>query len=99
MDELRDLVIAGPDAAIHKVVRWGCLDLRDENARRFGVTFKAGTIGKLLRKLRLTRLQPRPVHPKKEPAAEQAFKKTLFFAERRLAWHVRRHAGGDLVSG
>jgi hypothetical protein len=26
--------------------------------------------------LGLTRLQPRPVHPKKDPAAEQAFKKT-----------------------
>jgi len=34
------------------------------------------TIGKWLRKLRMTRLQPRPVHPKKDPAAEQAFEKT-----------------------
>jgi hypothetical protein len=27
--------------------------------------------------LGLTRLQPRPVHPKKDPEAETAFKKTL----------------------
>ena len=76
MTELRDLVIAGPDAAIHQVVRWRCVDLRDEVARRFGVTVGEGTIGKWLHKFRLTRLQPRPVHPKKDPAAEEVFKKT-----------------------
>ena len=77
MDELRALVIAGPDAAIHQVVRWRCVDLRAEVARRFAVTVDERTIGKWLGKLRLTRLQPRPYHPKKDPAAEQAFKKTL----------------------
>jgi len=76
MNELRALVVAGPDAAIHQVVRWRCLDLRDEVARRFEVTVDERTIGKWLRKLRLTRLQPRPYHPKKDHAAEEAFKKT-----------------------
>ena len=76
MQELRVLVIAGPDAAIHQVVRWRCVDLRAEVARRFEVTVDERTIGKWLGKLRLTRLQPRPYHPKKDPAAEEAFKKT-----------------------
>jgi transposase len=76
MQELRALVIAGPDAAIHQVVRWRCVDLRAEVARRFEVTVDERTIGKWLGKLRLTRLQPRPYHPKKDPAAEAAFKKT-----------------------
>jgi transposase len=76
MNELRALVVAGPDAAIHQVVRWRCLDLRDEVARRFEVTVDERTIAKWLRKLRLTRLQPRPYHPKKDHAAEEAFKKT-----------------------
>jgi len=76
MQELRDLVIAGPDPAIHQVVRWRCVDLRDEVARRFAVTVGERAIGKWLRKLGLTRLQPRPYHPKKDPAAEEAFKKT-----------------------
>jgi len=76
MTALRALVISGPDAVIHKVVRWRCADLRDEVTRRFGVTVAERTIGKWLRQLRLTRLQPRPVHPKKDPAAEEAFKKT-----------------------
>lgn len=76
MQELRELVIAGPDAAVHQVVRWRCIDLRDEVGRRFEVTVDERTIGKWLGKLRLTRLQPRPYHPKKDPAAEEAFKKT-----------------------
>jgi transposase len=78
METLRDLVIAGPDAAIHGVVRWRCVDLRDEVARRFGVSVREGTIAGWLRKFGLTRLQPRPVHPKKDPAAEEAFKKPVF---------------------
>jgi transposase len=77
MNELRELVIAGPNANIHRVVRWRCCDLRDEVARRFGVTVAERTIGKWLRKLQLKRLQPRPVHPKKHSAEEEAFKKTF----------------------
>jgi transposase len=61
---------------VHHVVRWRCVDLRDEVARRFGVTVQERAISKWLRKLGLTRLQPRPYHPKKEPEAAQAFKKT-----------------------
>ena len=75
--ELRALVIQGPDLETHKVVRWRCLDLREEVARRFDVTVHESTIGKWLRQLDLTRLQPRPFHPKKDAGAEAAFKKTL----------------------
>ncbi len=76
MAELRKLVVNGPDPQVHKVVRWRCVDLRAEVARRFAVTVPDRTIGKWLRKLKLTRLQPRPYHPKKDAAAQQAFKKT-----------------------
>ncbi len=76
MAELRELVVNGPDPQVHKVVRWRCVDLRAEVARRFAVTVPDRTIGKWLRKLKLTRLQPRPYHPKKDAAAQQAFKKT-----------------------
>lgn len=76
MAELKALVIKGPDPATHNVVRWRCLDLRAEVARRFSVTVHEGTIGKWLRHLGLTRLQPRPFHPKKDADAQEAFKKT-----------------------
>ena len=35
--ELRALALAGPDPERDKVVRWRCVDLRAEIARRFGV--------------------------------------------------------------
>jgi transposase len=76
MAELRALVVAGPDPEVHKVMRWRCLDLREEVTRRFSVTVDEGTIGKWLNKLGLTRLQPRPYHPKKDPEAPEAFNKT-----------------------
>ena len=74
--ELRDLVIAGPDPAVHKVVRWRCADLRSEVARRWSVEVHESTIGAWLGELGLTRLQPRPVHPQKDAAAATTFKKT-----------------------
>jgi putative transposase len=77
MAELKALVVKGPDPAKHKVVRWRCLDLREEVARRFSVEVHESTIGKWLHQLGLTRLQPRPFHPKKDAEAQQAFKKRM----------------------
>ena len=74
--ELRALVVAGPDPSEHKVVRWRCVDLQAEVARRFCVDVHENTIGRWLHELGLTRLQPRPSHPKKSAGAEEAFKKT-----------------------
>ena len=82
--ELRELVLQGPDPEVNKVVRWRCVDLQAEVARRWSVTVDASTIGKWLGKLGLTRLQPRPVHPKKDEQSEATFKKTL------PAWHATR---------
>jgi transposase len=74
--ELRELVIKGPDPAVHKAVRWRCADLRGEVARRWSIEVHESTIGAWLGELGLTRLQPRPVHPKKDADAETTFKKT-----------------------
>ena len=74
--ELLDLVIKGPDPEIDGVVRWRCVDLQAEVARRFSVKVHESTIGRWLHELGLTRLQPRPHHPKKDAEAEATFKKT-----------------------
>ena len=76
MVELKALVSKGPNLEQHGVVRWRCVDLRAEVARRFMVDVTERTIGKWLRKLDLTRLQPRPFHPQSDPLAQAAFKKT-----------------------
>ena len=99
MAELRELVIPGPDPRIHRVIRRRCLDLRAEVARRFSVTVPERTIGKWLRKLKPTRLQPRPYHPEKDAAAQEAFKKLQCLPEGSPARYHRGHAGRDLVSG
>ena len=74
--QLRDLVLAGPNREIHQVVRWRCVDLCAEVEKRFSVVVCERTMGKWLHKLGLTRVQPRPHHPKTDKAAQEAFKKT-----------------------
>ncbi len=64
--------MAGPDPERDKVVRWRCVDLRAEIARRFGVEVRESTVGEWLHQLGLTR----PYHPKKDLAAQEAYKKT-----------------------
>lgn len=76
MAELKAMVLKGPDPEKHGVVRWRCVDLRAEVARRYSVEVSKRTVGKWLRKMKLTRLQPRPFHPKKDDVAQAAFKKT-----------------------
>jgi hypothetical protein len=63
--------------------------LREEIARRFSVQVQVqvhvhvhvhvhdSTVGKWRRQLGLTRLQPRPCHPKSEPVTKEAFKKRV----------------------
>ena len=76
MQELKELTLAGPNVEEHGVVRWRCIDLRGEIARRFSVQVHERTVGTLLHRCDLVRLQPRPYHPKKDAAAQEAFKKT-----------------------
>ena len=76
MVELKELVVAGPDPEKDKVIRWRCVDLQEEIACRFSVRVHESTVGKWLRQLGLTRLQPRPYHPKTDLAAQETFKKT-----------------------
>jgi transposase len=77
MATLKELVVNGPDPETDKVVRWRCADLREQIACRFSVDVHERTVGKWLRQLGLTRLQPRPFHPKKDAAAQETFKKTF----------------------
>ena len=76
MAELRRLVLAGPDPARDGVVRWRCVDLCDQIAERFEVEVHERTVGKLLHRMGLSRVQPRPHNPKRDLDAQEAFKKT-----------------------
>lgn len=76
MAELRTMVLEGPDPARNRVIRWRCADLRDEIAARCSVVLHERSVGRLLHGLRMTRLQPRPSHPQRDAASQEAFKKT-----------------------
>ena len=74
--ELADLVEKGPDAEEDGVVRWRCVDLKRRIEEMFGVKLHERTVGKQLKALGYVRLSVRPQHPKSDPQAQEAFKKT-----------------------
>jgi transposase len=76
LEELRTMVLDGPDPERHQVIRWRCADLRDEIAARWSIELYGHSVGRLLHRLDMTRLQPRPHHPRKDAAAQETFKKT-----------------------
>jgi transposase len=74
--ELKALVLAGPDPARHQVVRWRCVDLQGEIARRFSVEVHESTVGKWLHQLGLAVIKPRPFHPQRDLEKQETYKKT-----------------------
>jgi len=76
-EQVRTMVLEGPNPSVDGVVRWRCVDLRDAIAARWSVTLHVRTVGRLLHELDMTRLQPRPFHPKKDAAAQEDFKKNF----------------------
>jgi transposase len=74
--EFAAVVEAGPDVVVDGVVRWRRVDLKALIEERFDVRYHERTVGKLLRRLGFRRLSPRPVHPKADLQAQEAFKKT-----------------------
>lgn len=75
--ELARLVEAGPDIELHKLVRWRCVDLQAEIKARFGVEVSERHVGRILKRLKFTRLSVRPRHPQADEGAQEAFKKIL----------------------
>jgi len=74
--ELVSWLEAGPDPAVDGMVRWRRQDLRRRIAERFEVELHERTVGKYLAALGYRRLSVRPRHPKADPEAQEAFKKT-----------------------
>ena len=74
--ELARLVEIGPDRAVHGVVRWRRIDLKDLIAERFGVAYHERTVGKILHRLGFSHISARPRHPAQDERIMAAFKKT-----------------------
>jgi transposase len=74
--ELAHLVEAGPDRAVHGVVRWRRVDLQRLIAERYGVAYHERTVGKILHQLGFSHISARPQHPAQDERIMTEFKKT-----------------------
>ena len=97
MAELAGWVEAGPDPEKDGVVRWRRQDLRARIAAAFGIEVHERTVGKYLTNLGYRRLSVRPQHPKSNPDAQVAFKKTSPGRQRRRS--PRPHRANPSRSG
>jgi transposase len=74
--ELLAIVMAGPDPEKDGFCAFTRDDLVAISEKKFKKPMHATTMGRLLRKLDLSRQKARPTHPMKDPAAAAAFKKS-----------------------
>jgi transposase len=75
MAALKAIVLRGPDLAVDRVERWRIVDLCRVVAERWGVAYSETGMLRLLWSLDLSHRKTRPVHPKTDPKAQEAFKK------------------------
>src|SRR5687768_11078194 len=75
-EELRQLIEAGPDLERDGVVEYRVRHIRGLALRHFGVDYSRSGMQGRLHCMKLSYLKPRPILPKADPAAQEAFKKT-----------------------
>ena len=73
--ELIAVILRGPDPVVDGCCAWTRADLCCWLERRFGRTYHPASMTKVLRRLGFSRQKARPFHPKKDPEAQEAFKK------------------------
>jgi transposase len=74
--ELLRIALAGPDPEADGLSAFTRDDLVRICEVRFGKSFHPSTMGRLLKRLGLSRQKARPSHPQKDPAEAEAFKKS-----------------------
>ena len=84
--ELLAVVLAGPDPEKDGFSAFTREDLVAVAKKRFGKSMHATSMGRLLRRLGLSRQKARPSHPLKDPAAAAAFKKSPAYAAQHSAY-------------
>jgi transposase len=71
--EVEMMVLAEPEGVL---VRWRRKDIKAEIEKRYDVVLSEVSVGRMLRRLGFCRMSARPLHPKNDPEAVEAFKKT-----------------------
>lgn len=75
--ELLAIVMAGPDPEKDGFCAFTRDDLVAIAKKRFGKSMHPASMGRVLRRMDLSRQKARPTHPMKDPAAAAVFKKSL----------------------
>jgi transposase len=75
MAALKAIVLRGPDPAVDQVERWRIVDLCRVVAERWSVVYSETGMLRLLWSLDLSHRKTRPIHPKTDAKAQEAFKK------------------------
>jgi transposase len=73
--ELNDIVMAGPDIEREGISAYTREDFVAIVRDKWQVSYSAGSMGRVLRRLGFSRQKARPSHPKKDEAAAAAFKR------------------------
>jgi transposase len=84
--QLLEIVLAGSDPETTGISAYTREDLVKICEERFGKTFHVSSMSRILKRLGLTRQKTRPSHPKKDPAAQAAFKKSPGTAQKNSAY-------------
>jgi transposase len=83
LEDLRQLVEAGPDPHKDGVVRWRCADLKRVLSERHGVDLSEVRLGRILKDLGFSHISARPQHPAQDPEAIATFKKSSRLGSKR----------------
>jgi transposase len=73
--KLKEVVLKGPTPDEDGVCTWTCEALAIWISAAFGKTIHPRSMGRILRRLKLSRQKARPVHPKTDPEARERFQK------------------------
>ena len=73
--ELREIVVKGPNIEADGLSAYTRDDLVKISHDKWNVAYDPTSMGRILKQLGLSRQKSRPSHPKKNPAAVEAFKK------------------------
>lgn len=74
--EIRADVLAGPDIEKDGISAFTLADIRERIEQKHGARYHIKSMGRLLGRMGLSRQKTRSSHPKKDPAAAAAFKKS-----------------------
>ena len=96
---LKQVVLDGPDVEATGLSAWTLPELCREVEERWGVSYHPSHMGKLMRRLGLSRQKARPSHPKADAAAREAFARGAAGRPRRRAGGAHRQTPDAVVHG